>query len=106
MQELKNGEFGPIMESQDLLEKMLCDEDDFLRTKALHFGTIEELEAVKKESQICIKMEELEDRIEAFETLQKPKKGRPILMGESYPGNKEDKEICGILWNKVQKNNH
>ena len=55
MQEYNDGSFGNIMEA-DKLKEVLSNPMELAKTKKIHFGTYEELQAMKQ------KVEELEDK--------------------------------------------
>lgn len=49
MQEYNDGSFGQIM-AADELDKVLNDANELARTKAIHFGTEEELQTIKNKT--------------------------------------------------------
>ena len=51
MQEYHDGTFGEISKDEDLLRKVLDDADERARTKAIHFGTEEQLEELRRREQ-------------------------------------------------------
>ena len=67
MQEYNDGSFGRIKKGSDLLKELADNPDEMARTKAVHFGTEEELEAKKLSSgqakRIMDKLEQLERKI-------------------------------------------
>ncbi len=67
MQEYRDGSFGDVQEGSDLLKRLADDEKELGRTKAVHFGEREELEAMKlsgtNAKQIKAKVDQLERKI-------------------------------------------
>lgn len=67
MQEYRDGTFGDVQEGSDLLKKLASDEKELSRTKAVHFGERDELEAMKlngtNAKQIKAKVDQLERKI-------------------------------------------
>lgn len=67
MQEYKNGTFGEIEEGSELLKKLADDPEEMSRTKAVHFGTREQLEGQKMSGtnakQIKSKLDQLERKL-------------------------------------------
>uniref|UniRef100_A0A6M3Y267 Uncharacterized protein n=1 Tax=viral metagenome TaxID=1070528 RepID=A0A6M3Y267_9ZZZZ len=47
MQEYNDGSFGNILEGKDLLKQVLDNPEEMVKTKKIHFGTFEELQAMK-----------------------------------------------------------
>lgn len=75
MQEFRDGSFGPIRPAEELLE-FLTNAQEIERTKALHFGTQQELEEIKNQKSVEQRLAKLE---EDFENL-KPVESDMILI--------------------------
>jgi len=76
MQERNDGTFGEITHGNDLLEQFIDNPFELARTRAIHFGTVEELEAVKEKRSI-------EDRLKSLENdvfKMKPTESEMILI--------------------------
>jgi hypothetical protein len=90
MQEKLDGSFDKIRPFCDIFEK-LRDPGYLKQTRAIHFGTIEELEAVKAKKQegwIEDKLDELSERLGALEE----KEDRPSVIWRPTR-----REVQGIL---------
>lgn len=51
MQEYQDGTYGEIQESRRLFEKLLGDPAELEKTRAVHFGTEEQLEEMRRKQQ-------------------------------------------------------
>ena len=67
MQETRDGEFGPTKPYSEFM-KLFKNEDEMANTKAIHFGTPEELDEVRKKKPF-------EDRLSALEDEAEKRKG-------------------------------
>lgn len=77
MQEFSDGSFGEIMPADDLVQEMFQrTAEEFANTKAIHFGTEEELEEVKKQKSAEWRLKKLEEEVESL----KPVKSSMILI--------------------------
>lgn len=47
MQEYHNGSFGEIKNNVDLLKELVDNPNELVKTKTIHFGTVDELEALR-----------------------------------------------------------
>ncbi len=70
MQERLDGSFGDIMDGESLLKKMFEDKLEMLTTKALHFGTKEELEDIKNQKDVYHRLEVLEEQVETLKPVK------------------------------------
>lgn len=71
MQEKIDGTFGEIAPLRELFEKL--EEQNFIdATRAIHFGTPEQLEKVKAEKDIYHRLDELSERLDRIEEKDKP----------------------------------
>lgn len=67
MQEYRDGTYGEIKDRADLLKELADDPTEMGRTKSVHFGSVEELEAQKlsggNAKRIMAKLEQLERKL-------------------------------------------
>ncbi len=67
MQEYRDGSFGEIREGSELLKKLADNPDEMVRTKAVHFGTKDELQRMKfsnaQMDRLMRKMEQLDRKL-------------------------------------------
>ncbi len=70
MQERNDGSFSPTQESFDLFNKLMNDSMELARTRAIHFGTEQELEQVKAKKSLDVKLERLDKRVKKLENLR------------------------------------
>lgn len=67
MQEYNDGSFGKIQKGSELLKKLADDQEELSKTKAVHFGSEQELNELKLKSgnakRLMKKMEQLERKI-------------------------------------------
>ena len=64
MQENRDGSFGPNENVSKLLDHLR--QEDLSKVKAIHFGTIDELEEIKKKKSIENRVGELEDQFKSI----------------------------------------
>lgn len=57
MQEYQDGSFGEIQERESLIEKLASSKQELDKTKAIHFGTKEELEEIREKDDTKFKMD-------------------------------------------------
>ena len=70
MQEYRDGSYGKVKEGSELLKELANDPEEMAKTKAVHFGTREELEAEKvtgtNAKQIKRKLDQIERKLDAI----------------------------------------
>jgi len=86
MQEYKDGTYGEIKEGSALLKSLADDTNELEKTKAIHFGTKQELEQQKMTSgnakRIMSKLEQLERKINRIMIILKVDDPSEILIVE------------------------
>ncbi len=89
MMEYDDGRFGEIMPKSEMMEKLQKMFDVGQTPKALHFGTVEELEAKKEEKTMQEKLDELAAKVKKLE---------PVVTKRIIPPSAQDIISFGQLF--------